>query len=61
MIGGFSPQVFMDACFLLGNEQGSLALIMALAFGIAGAWLHVAFPLDDTQSQETLLFAGISV
>jgi hypothetical protein len=51
----------MDACSLLGRDQGSLALLMALAFGVTGAWLHVKFPLDDSESQETMLFAGISI
>jgi hypothetical protein len=61
MISGFSPHILMDACYLLDHDQGSLALIMALAFGITGAWLHVQFPLDDAESQETMLFAGISI
>jgi hypothetical protein len=51
----------MDACSLLGRDQGSLALLMALAFGITGARLHVKFPLDDLECQETMLFAGISI
>lgn len=58
---GFSPQIFMDACYLLDYDQGSLAMIMALAFGITGAWLHLQFPLDDAESQETMLCAGISI
>jgi len=61
LIGGFSLHIFMDACSLLGRDQGSLALLMALAFGVTGAWLHVTFPLDDSESQETMLFAGISI